>query len=148
MPFLCLFLWADFSSKVRLTRACVPPSASDTKAEEERTHTKRMDIVKTEKIYKGEEAHSAHRLRRRHRNPLSPRLFSEDGSEKEMLFWGEIQILSQRGRMKPSEKEERMRRCTAIERREGRETEKQVDSACQIIHVSISENNLMYYWYI
>ena len=78
---------ADSSSKVHLTRACVSPSASKTKAEAERTHTKRMDIVKKEKIYKGAETLGAERDGRgRRSNPLSPRLFSEDGSKKKMLF--------------------------------------------------------------
>lgn len=72
------------SSKVHLTRACVSPPASNTKAE--RTHTKHMDIVKTEKIYKGGETLVAERQSGRLKNPLSPRLFSEDGSKKKMLF--------------------------------------------------------------
>lgn len=74
------------SSKVGLTRACVSPSASDTKAKAEGTHTKRMDIVKKENIYKGAETLGAERQRGRLRNLLSPRLFSIDGSKKKMLF--------------------------------------------------------------
>lgn len=49
-----------------------------------------MDIVKKEKIYKGGETLVAERRSGRLKNPLSPRLFSEDGSKKKMLFWEEI----------------------------------------------------------
>lgn len=53
--FSAFFSCADSSSKVHLMRASVSPAASNTKAEAERTHTKRMDIVKKEKIHKGAE---------------------------------------------------------------------------------------------
>lgn len=66
------------------------PQPQITKAEAERTHTKHMDIVKKEKIYKGAETLFAERQSGRLRNPLSPRLFSEDGSKKKMLLREEI----------------------------------------------------------
>lgn len=79
---LRLFYYANLSSKVHLTRAGVSPSASNTKAEG--THRKCMDIVKKKKIYKGAETPVAQRQSGRLRKPLSPRLFSEDGSKKKM----------------------------------------------------------------
>lgn len=74
------------SSKVHLRRASVPPSVSHTKADAERTHTTRMDVVKKEKIYKGAETLGAERDREGgSESPLSRRLFNKGASKKAAL---------------------------------------------------------------
>lgn len=90
------------------------PSASNTKAEAERTHTKRMDIVKKEEIYKGAETLGAERDREGDSEThWAPDYSGRDGSKKKMLFWEEIRILSQSVGM---ERNERIREWEDVQR--------------------------------
>lgn len=144
--FLCLFLCAKCFLPHQKSIWREPAFfLSDSHTEAERTHTKRMDVVKKKGgrggIYKrGRNTW----CRETEWNLLSPRLFSKDGSEKKTQLWAEIQIWRNGLRIEETERGCIDTRWWVGWRGGGG---KQVGSACQIIHVSISENNLMYYWY-
>lgn len=114
LPLVCWLL--SSSSKVHLTRACVSPAASNTKAEAERTHTKWRDIVKKEKIYKGVETLGAERDKERD----SETRWSLDYSAKTAPIKDAVlrrdSDFAKRCKNREEWKEERMRRCTEIQR--------------------------------